>query len=305
MKQNGIIGMVLLLSVSLVTQGHGSGTTGAEFLLEEVGAAASALAAGQADSRGLSGLQKNPASLLGQSKPSFSFTHFTTFGDTTYEQVEGLLPIPLGGNLAARFFYASTYDFPDVDEFGQEMGTVDNHDMLIQVAYAQTVVPTLETGTAIKYFESTLAEFSRTGVALDFGVRWQTPVLPLSVGLSLQNVGTMSAFAETVEEMPTVFNSGIALNVSMGQQHQIKVLADISTPMTGDENNRLQAGLEYAWNKIVFLRGGYRFEDELGAISLGGGISYAGFGLDYGYQPLEALGENHRFTLSYIFGMGQ
>jgi len=64
-------------------------------------------------------------------------------------------------------------------------------------------------------------------------------------------------------------------------------------------------GLEYSWKDLAFLRMGYRFVDELGALSLGGGIQYGGFGLDYAYQPLQDLGANHRFTLYYIFTLAK
>ena len=305
MLNKQILVSLVMLSLAVVGKSEGTGITGAEFLLEEISAATAALAAGQADSRGMTGIQKNPASILGQTKPSFSFTHFATFGDTAYEQIGGLLPNCMGGNLAARIFYASTYDFPDINEFGQEVGTVANHDMLMHIVYARRLIPTLEIGTAVKYFESALAEFQRAGIAMDFGVRWQTPLPPLAVGISLQNIGTMSKFAETSEQLPTVFNSGIAINLYYAKLHQVKILADISAQVTGDSDSSVLAGVEYIWNQIVFLRGGYRFEDELGALSMGGGIQYAGFGLDYAYQPLQDLGVNHRFTLYYVFGMGE
>src|SRR5512143_1235070 len=113
----------LLLGAWLVPGGlHAAGTTGAEFLRTEVPAAASALAAGTAASTGSEALTWNPAGLLGQAYPSLSFTHFPSFADTAYEQLEGYYPGWLEGSWAARFFYASTYNFTEYDAFGQAVG---------------------------------------------------------------------------------------------------------------------------------------------------------------------------------------
>ncbi|MBN1595259.1 PorV/PorQ family protein [candidate division FCPU426 bacterium] len=293
--------LMLALCLLLAGKVQAAGTTGAEFLLSEVSAVTAALAAGQADQGGSAVLQRNPAGIMGQSYPAFSFTHFTTFGDTAFEQLEGVWPDLLEGQAAGRMFYASTYDFPNIDEFGQENGNVENHDLLFHLAYARSLTPDLEAGLGVKFFESALAGYSRTGLAVDLGVHWQTPWPPLSAGASLLNAGTMSSFDEVQEELPVYLNAGVGIAVPLVEHHQLKILSDINQPLTGDEKIKAAVGVEYNWQQLAFLRGGYRFSEELGSLSLGGGLRYAGFGLDYAYQPLPDLGANHRFTLCYIF----
>jgi outer membrane protein OmpA-like peptidoglycan-associated protein len=288
---------------SLVTgfKTEAAGTMGAEFLLMEIPATAAALAAGTAAGGGSEALTWNPAGILDQPDPSLAFTHCSSLADTAYEQLEVLYPAWLGGNWAARFFFARTYNFMELNEWGEEVGTINNYNMLLNLAHARSLGSGFEIGLGLKYFRSVLAGFNSQGGALDAGLRMQTAWQPLALGLAIQNLGLMEAFDHEADELIPLIRAGLALKFAPGIGPEIKIHADLSRPLAAEEPAMAAAGLEYKIQDIIFLRCGYRLEDELGGFSLGAGFRFSGMGLDYAYQPYGGLGDTHRFTFSYLF----
>jgi outer membrane protein OmpA-like peptidoglycan-associated protein len=278
-----------------------AGITGAEFLRTAIPAAAAARAAGVAVAGGSDLLTWNPAGISGQAYPSLAFTHFTSFSDTAYEQAEGLYPGWLDGSWAVRVFYDSTYDFQEVDEFGSEVGALDNHDVLFHAAYARPLGGGWTVGVGVKAFESALAGYHSRGAALDAGVLYRTPWEPLTLGAAVQNIGAMTAFESFADPLPLQAAAGAAVTLSPWPAHCLCVSADLVQLLAGDETLWEAVGLEYSFHNVIFLRGGYRFTADLGQLTLGGGLRLGGLGLDYAFQPFAALGSDHRFTLSYTF----
>ncbi len=291
--------MLFLLVTVLKTEA--TETMGAEFLLMEVPAAPSALAAGTAAGGGSEALTWNPAGILEQPDLSLAFTHYSSLADTAYEQLEVLYPAWLGGNWAARFFFAQTYNFMELNEWGEEVGTIDNYNMLLHLAHARSLGSGFEIGLGLKYFRSILAGFSSQGGAMDIGLRMQTGWQPLALGLAIQNIGLMEPFDRAAEELIPVIRAGVALKLAPWIGPEIKIYADISRSLAEEKPAIAAGGLEYKIQDMVFLRGGYRLERELGVGSLGAGFRVSGIGLDYAYQPYGGLGDTHRFTFSYLF----
>ena len=292
--------LIFVLLMSISGQAEAAGTTGAQFLCIEVPAGAAALGAGAAARQGSAALTWNPAGIMGELYPALAFTHFSSFIDTAYEQIEGVYPAWLEGSWAMRIFYASTYNFMEM-ELGEEIGSIDNHDLLIQLAYARPLAPGLAAGVAFKFFESALAGYHRQGAAIDTGIQYQTPWLPLSLGVAIQNLGTMSAFEKEAAPLPVKVLGGAVVKFALLSRHEISLLADIHQPLTEDDDSVLALGLKYSLGDMILLRSGYRFTDELGNFSLGAGFRIAGYGLDYAYQPFAELGSDHRITLTYLF----
>ncbi len=286
---------IVLRAVSL----QGAGTTGAEFLRVNVPAAASAVGAGTAVESGSNALVWNPAGVLGQQTISLSFTHVASFIDTAYEQLEGVYPDWLGGDWALRFFYASTYDFIEVDEYGDETGALENHDLLFHMAHGRKLGFGIQVGLGLKAFESVLAGYSSQGVALDLGAQYLIDAIPLTLGVSVQNLGIMSAFETEADPLPALLLAGVAVDLDPIPGHELSLRADLQQPLEGDEKSIVLLGLEYSIQELLFIRTGYRLFDDMGTLSVGAGLRYGDLGLDYAYQPYNGLGDNQRFTLTY------
>lgn len=297
----GIFAGIGLAVGATATAAAAAGTTGAEFLSIQVPAGSAAQAAGTAASGGSETLTWNPAGLCGQDYPSVSFTHLASFADTAYEQLEGLAPGWLDGTWAVRLFYASTYQFTEVDGSGNEVGNLENYDLLGEVAYARALAANLEAGVGLKLFESALAGFTSQGFAVDAGIRYHLFKTPVTLAAAVQNLGAMTAFDQEADPLPRMAAGGVELTFHPWEGQTLQVLADLNCPLAGDEAITPAVGLEYKVQDIAVVRGGYRFSNELGTLSLGAGLRLATLGVDYAFQPYGSLGNNHRITFSYYF----
>jgi len=69
-----------------------------------------------------------------------------------------------------------------------------------------------------------------------------------------------------------------------------------------DSNPLTNLGLEYNWQKIFFLRGGYKFGYALDSFTLGAGFIFNNLRLDYAFSKMAVGTDLHRFGLGYMFG---
>ncbi len=301
MGRSNWLAVFLAASCLLPAGARAAGTTGAEFLLIEVPARSAALAAGAAGQGDTQQLTWNPAGITGEEQASLAFTHAASFADTAYEQLEGLYPDWLGGAWAAQVFYASTYNFVEINEYGEEVGALENYDLLASVTHARALGGGVSAGVTAKFFTSLLAGYSSQGGAADLGLQFQLPGLPVRLGAALRNLGAMTAFESEADPLPLRLLAGASWDLQLGGGHAVNLLADVQQPLAGAENAAAAAGLQYSYGSLVAVRAGYRALDDLGSLSLGAGLRFGGIGLDYAYQPFNGLGDNHRFTLSYLF----
>jgi outer membrane protein OmpA-like peptidoglycan-associated protein len=290
-------GALLLLTAAA----WAAGTTGAEFLQLQTPAGVAALGAGVADARGGESLNWNPAGMFDQPYASLALTHFSGLVDTAYEQVEGYAPDLGWGPWSMRLFYDSTYNFTEVNEAGDSVGTLENYDLMLHVAHAQSLAPGLTAGVGLKFFESALAGFHSRGAAADLGVRYRPGQGFWSAGCVLSNLGSKTAFDQEADVLPLALTAGLACAWRPASGHQFKFLGDVRVPLAGDEAPFPLVGAEYALQDTALVRAGYRWDHELGSLSLGAGLRWSRWGVDYAYQPYGTLGNNHRLTLTYAF----
>lgn len=302
MKPIAGVSLALLGCLNLARMPEAAGTTGAEFLRAVVPAAPAAVSAGAAGERGSASLVWNPAGILGQPEPALAFTHFSSFSDTAYEQLEGVFPSGPGAEetWAGCMFFSSTYNFTAWNEYGEESGQIDNHNFFAEAAYARDLGWGVKTGAAVKMFETALAGFSSRGGALDLGVRYTPEFAPISAGVALRNLGAMSALEQVADPLPTDFLAGISGRWEIAGQ-TLETAADFGLPLQGDEEAVFACGAEFVAARVLFLRAGYNTSENLGNLSLGAGICLGNFQLDYAFQPYGMLGNNQRFTLAYRF----
>ena len=60
-------------------------------------------------------------------------------------------------------------------------------------------------------------------------------------------------------------------------------------------------GFEYSWQNMAFIRGGTRLYHDTAGLSLGGGLKWNMFAVDYAYVNYGILEETHQFGISLNF----
>ena len=319
------------------------GTAAAQFLKLGVGARAAALGEAAVSSPGeVTGLYWNPSSIASVDRTSFAVSRNDLYADMAYNFV-GLVQ-PIGGSSAVGIsvIYLDTGNM-EITTMADPEGTGSTFTWeayCIGLSFSRFVTDRLSLGGTIKYIREGAYHMKAQSVAIDLGSMLDTGVMGMKLGMCLSNFGNSmqlsgpslrvshdrwatnpgtinsDAYLKTEKfPLPLIFRVGLSMEL-IGQQGQIKnsatnkmtVAVDAYDP--NDALLRSNIGIEYQWNNILSLRGGYRgisvetdeFETyDTSSYTFGAGIAYdlnfAALRFDYAYTDFKLLGTGHLFTM--------
>lgn len=278
---------------------------GADFLRAEIPARPAALAgAFVAFYDDANAFLWNPAALGRVSQPLLGATHFTSIVDTQFNHASFAQPLNLWGTKAGLGFsiqHSSTSDFNQTDLAGNDLGAVENYDLVLGAAGGMALTRTLRMGVGVKAFNSRLAEFRSRGVAVDVGGQSDLNDR-VTLGVALVDVGVQEAYDKVADPLPTLLRLGARGVLVDSPEVLIQATTQLDRPWSTNGNIELGVGAEYWYQRVLVLRAGWRFGVDLGPFSLGAGFKWQGFTLDYAYNTLGDLGMTHRFSLGAELG---
>lgn len=203
------------------------------------------------------------------------------------------------------------------------MGTFRVNEYAVGLSYARQISTQFSVGGNLKYArqdlpnteifdelrgEPTTAENSIANWVIDFGTLYYPGFRDLRFGMSLRNFSKQNDFYNQRFELPLTFDFGVAMDLLQlmpsaaggDRTSQLTLAADWLHPR--DFGERLNVGLEYAFNDLLFLRGGYKFNYDSEGLTAGLGVNVnaGGLGLkaDYAYGAAgEFFGAVHRLSL--------
>jgi len=205
----------------------------------------------------------------------------------------------------------------------QTTSTYDYQDLLIMGTYSRYITDYLSLGVSFKYIHEKIDDAGATSTAWDLGTIYSIGILGWNVGARVSNLGTDMKFYNFASPIPLTFCIGTSLNpVDAGITRWMLAL-DIVKPQDGTQY--YYAGTELGFNKMFFVRGGWKFNYSwFGLIGSGidNGTSYRapiqttlergsfGAGLkvpfdtytvnfDYAYTVFASLTGVHRFTIAF------
>jgi hypothetical protein len=200
----------------------------------------------------------------------------------------------------------------------------------IGVSYAKEFSNSIYGGITVKVISEQLSNLSATGVAFDAGIQYITGSREqIKFGVTMKNVGpTMKVTGdgmavranyaggpiETMEmrsaeyEMPSLIKLGVAYDFDLGDLHALTLMGAFTE--NSFSKNQFHGGLEYGFHKILFLRGGYVYEDGINSdidrttalTGLTAGFSLAipikkgedrAFAIDYSYRDTDPFNGIH------------
>lgn len=235
--------------------------------------------------------------------------HVAYFAGTNYEFGAIALPLKPGSTLGLSASLDFIPTFNSTNNPAAIPGSAN--DFAIALGYGQTFGDNFALGIAGKYISSNLVSYSAAGEAVDAGLLLYTTSKDLTFGLSIQNVGQVSNFSQysSQEKLPLVYRAGLAYRFQPKKPTNFLVGVDFEKPI--DSDPVVHAGGEVWLGDKAFsvaFRGGYSFDplnQDLGGTvgaSLGAGVRFTGFELNYALVPFGVLGDTHRFSLTYRFG---
>jgi len=321
MRRSRSSALLLAFTALAATRGRAQtpGTVeGAAFLLVPVGARATAL--GQAavtEGGSTEALYWNPAGLADVRRTELALHHYDAFfgsGDAF------VVAVP---NVALGTFALGAYivDYGNIDltssPDGPTTGFVNPRNVVLSLAYASQLFGGLSAGIEYKLIQfrvdcsgdcSLVPASVGTTHALDFGLRYVAPTVPVIVGVSVRNVGFKLQVNNQAQAdpLPTRLQFGVAcviLRPAPGMQGvDLRVLADVQGVVgQGNLEPVTLVGVESGVSETVRVRAGYAFlNSEARGPSLGLGVEVGRVGIDVAktFYPADAIGEKDPFHVS-------
>jgi opacity protein-like surface antigen len=207
------------------------------------------------------------------------------------------------------------------------------NDLAVGLSYALKLTDKFSIGFNPKLVYQKIWKMSASAIALDLGVKYQTPFQGVTLGMSITNFGSKMQMtgnnavvlydsdpgntghntrvpAELSTEswdLPLNFRVGIAYDVPMGGLGKMKLAVDASHP--SDNYESVNVGGEYVFDDFVYIRGGMKSlfqKDSEESFTAGLGIKRFVVGnlqitVDYTYQDLKRLKNAQKVTLGVAF----
>lgn len=298
------------------------GRTAFQFLKIGVGARQAALGeASIATVRDVNSVFWNPAGISGIERYEASFSYARWLAGMDY----------VAGAVGGRWDGIGTFalslaalDYGDIPEAvvgpgsdGRTGETFSGGDFLVGLTFARDFTNRLSIGVGVKYVQEDLFEYSENTIAFDVGTTYDIGYNGLQLAMSAQNFsGAVGWLAEEEGgraegyDVPLVFRIGLSGTLvgsnafmDLGAQHEVVLSTEAIN--TNDFNERLHFGLEYTFNDLLALRGGYRLNYDEGNWSLGAGLSPVVGGVrmrfDYAYVGYSFLAAPQRLSVSFAF----
>ncbi|MDL2231538.1 PorV/PorQ family protein [Porphyromonadaceae bacterium OttesenSCG-928-L07] len=190
--------------------------------------------------------------------------------------------------MAAGVRHNTLSDIFRTDEQGNPLGNFTPTEYMIDLGIAYRVAKHLGIATTFRYIDSDLgASSSGSAFAVDIDLMYKLE--RLSIGLGLSNLGSKIDYGYDKYELPARIKAGAMYQFSFSEKHHLTGSAELDYQLQPSDFSGINAGVgvEYAYKSLFALRGGYHIgdEDKTGPsyASLGCGVNYAGFSLDFAY----------------------
>ncbi|MBD3223182.1 MAG: PorV/PorQ family protein [Caldithrix sp.] len=335
-----IIIMAMILPVTTIAQDDKNisnvGTTSAAFL--EIGVGARAIGMGGAfvsTANDASALYWNPAGLGELKRAEIMFVHTNWIANINFDFAGVVIPLGRYGTIGGGITSLSMDDMK-VRTIDQPEGTGEFFkagDLSIMLSYGYKLTDRFSIGFNTKFIHQQIWKETARGFALDIGTIFRTGLNGMRIGAALTNFGTdlqMSGddllvyhdidpyqlgnneriFASLKTQtwpLPLNFQAGLAMEAYQSDRHRLTLATEAMHPINNTES--LHAGMEYAFNELFFLRGGYRnllLKDSEEGLTMGAGFSIRFMNnfkvrVDYSYADFGRLENSQRFSLNMQF----
>jgi hypothetical protein len=316
-----------------------TGTVAATFLEIPVGASAVAMGSAFVSlANDATSLYWNPAGSAWLAQSEVLAVHTNWIAGTRFDFASFVLPLEEFGTVGFNVTSLSMDDMK-VTTVEKPEGTGEYFsagDLAVGVSYAHRLTDRFTIGFNAKYIQQTIWHESANAFAIDVGTIFRTDLIGgLTIGASLSNFGTPmkmsgrdarqfgildptkqgtnSQIPQDIEmdswDLPLLFQIGVSTTAFKTENYRLTIAADALHP--NDNYESVNVGGEFAFQDILFLRGGYNalgLADREGGLSLGFGISSNGFlsssttvKFDYAFRDMGRLSNINVFSLSVRF----
>ncbi len=289
------------------------------------------MTAGIANASGLEGLFANPANLT-----------INTGTNVLFSRMEYVADIGLNYFGVAQRFGAnqvaltvSTWDFGDIPlqtETSPEITevTYTANFSTVGASFARNFTDRIAAGFTVKLVSETIDDVSSNGLAFDAGMTYVVGESGLRFGVSLSNFGPsrkysgtgLVRFARLPEqspaaqdqavsidgaeyELPSLLNFGISYTRALGEAADVTLMGNFRS--NSFSQDQFSGGIEVGLLNVLYVRGGYEFEQDMDKTFFNGTNFGAGLNLevsgtrlaiDYAYRATDFFDNVNLITAS-------
>lgn len=246
----------------------------------------------------INSLHYNPACLGFIRDKQFLFTHLEYIAGIRYN-IASFGLYNKYGNFGISVGYLYVHDIPKVIIKGPDLPEIlperfSVYDFLLLLSHSRLINENAIIGLNIKFARETLEAYSAHSFLLDIG--FLHTIKELSIGLSVQNLGTAVRFIREYSPTPLLMKLGVGY-----KSKKFKLGCDVVQPI--DTDLQLHFGGEILLLDFLFLRAGYKLrgfqQHKLGYLSgltAGFGLQLANYGFDFAFVPYGELGNSFHFS---------
>ena len=322
MKVKILIFCVLpILLIGLVSTGFGQekvGTTSFQFLKVNPDARATAMGeAGVAIGNNSSALFSNPAGIAHIKGFDAGISYIDWFMDSYISAFTAAYNMSYLGSIGLMGIYTSVGDIEvtRVDRLGfvgetYNPGltgeTISPYFFALGVAYGRSITDKFSFGITAKYVTEDLGLEKTANMLFDGGLIYDTGFRTLKLAAVVRHFGPDIKFVEKAFPPPQTFDIGISAyilgpnNPMVVNSENQKLLVSFDLTHPRDYAQQYNAGIEYSFNDLIFLRGGYKINYDEEGLTLGFGINLKRLIIDYSYNDYgDFISSVHRFTIRF------
>ena len=189
------------------------------------------------------------------------------------------------------------------DSINDESQAYNVMDLAGRICFSRPVVDNVSVGINAFIINSKLGPNSATGFGGDLGFLYQS-ASDLNLGLSIRDIGTGLKFIDQNSAFPMNITGGAKYTILNQNDHLKLSLAAYLQGSYYFQNYALPigGGLEFGFNKMLFVRGGYLADKESDyGFSFGFGVNWKPFSVDYGGQMGTYFGLSQKLSLFMNF----
>ncbi|MCF8414574.1 MAG: PorV/PorQ family protein [Melioribacteraceae bacterium] len=174
------------------------------------------------------------------------------------------------------------------------------------ISFARQLNDKFSFGLTVKYAREDLIYESAEAIIFDGGLRFDTKFKSIVIAATLRHFGPEIKFVDESYPLPQTLNIGISAYLFSDddpllmtvKSHKLLLAYDIIQPRDFDQQHNV--GMEYGYEGLVYIRGGYVFNSDQEGLNAGIGVDYRGYRVDYAYSEHGTyLGSVHRVSVSY------
>jgi hypothetical protein len=305
---NAPLGLALALALALpagLAAFDGAAGTAAPSLLLPVEARAVGMGSAYvAVASGVDSIQWNPAGMNQLAVPQAEAGHLSWVQDVNDEYLGAAFPIyGLGAwGLAVSYLYTQDQYY---DNLGNRGGTFTDADLSAKIGMSFQLADDMNLGFVYKILRQDYATQFDMGSGFDLGWQWRDLGRFLDLGFTAQNLGTPVGLGGTQYSLPITLKAGAATHLG---SNLLLAVDDEFQPI--DSFNFIHVGAETSTRMgdwIAALRAGYTFgpaqeDGGLAGLTVGLGLGFGPWQVDYAYAPQGDLGQAQRLTLTWNAG---